>query len=115
MDPYFTEVTVDNLHGSHGEDLKGAANIYNFLHNMRVQAYCKDHPGGSYRSPSLAPTEPGVDCDSFLKRTRASDQRRGDIATISTCHKALSQRLAKRAALTQDSARSTSYVQSPRC
>jgi hypothetical protein len=39
----------------------------------------------------------------------------GDIATISTRHKALSQRLAKRAALTQESARSISYVKSPRC
>ncbi len=67
VDAYFSEVTVDNLHGSHDADFQRSINWYNAVHNAKVQAYCKDHPGGSYRSPSLAPAEPGVDCDSFLK------------------------------------------------
>ena len=67
VDAYFTEVTVDNLHGSHDEDMQRSLNWYNAMYNAKVSAYCKDHPGGAYRSASTPPAEPGVDCDSFLK------------------------------------------------
>jgi hypothetical protein len=67
MDAYFSEVTVDSLHGSHMEEVKRMADYYNYLHQARVQAYCKDHPLGAYRSASTPPAEPGTDCQSFLR------------------------------------------------
>jgi hypothetical protein len=67
VDAYFAEVTVDSLHGSHEADFQRSMKWYQAIFDAKAQAYCKDHPTGAYRSPSLAPTESGVDCDTFLK------------------------------------------------
>ena len=68
VDPYFSEVTVDSLHGSHDAEIERAITFYNSAHNARVRAYCSDHPLGTYTSPSASQgTNPGIDCQSFLK------------------------------------------------
>ena len=58
-DPYFSEVTIENLNGSHEADVKRSLDLYNYLHQARVRTYCKDHPNGTYGT--------GTDCQSFLK------------------------------------------------
>ena len=66
-DPYFSEVTVDGLHGSHMDEMKKVAEFYNYLHEARVRAYCKDHLDGWYRGPTAPATDPGTYCGTFLK------------------------------------------------
>src|SRR5208283_2807808 len=55
VDAYFSEVVIDNLHGSHDKDFMQSGNLYNVRHNARVQPFCKDHPHGWYYKTESTP------------------------------------------------------------
>jgi hypothetical protein len=64
---YFDELTVDNLHGSHDEEVSRSFSSYSAIHNATVRSYCNKNSQGTYHT---APQEtgPGIDCADFLAK-----------------------------------------------